>query len=112
MTMPPTMAACLTCGACCQSYRVEFSVYEIDSMGGSVPESLTEVVNGSTCRMKGTGTVPIRCEALSGTVGQSVACTIYAHRPRPCAELQEGTYGCNKARVRHGLAPLGEWLGD
>ena len=111
MTLAPTLPACLTCGACCQSYRVEFSVYELDTMGGTVPEAMTEVVNGSTCRMKGTGTFPVRCEALAGTVGELVTCIIYENRSRPCAELQEGTYGCNKARVRHGLEPLGEWLG-
>ena len=104
-------SACLTCGACCQSYRVEFAVYELEDMGGRVPTALTEVVKGNTCRMRGTGEVPIRCVALQGEVGQAVACTIYLQRPAPCAALQEGSYGCNKARVRHGLAPLGEWLG-
>lgn len=111
MSQQPTLAACLTCGACCQSFRVEFAVYELDDMGGRVPAALTEPVNGSTCRMQGTGTVPIRCVALHGTVGQTVACSIYDRRPRPCAELEEGSYGCNKARARHGLPPLGEWHG-
>ena len=36
------MSACLTCGACCASYRVEFAVYELDELGGSVPAALTE----------------------------------------------------------------------
>ena len=105
------MSACTTCGACCHSYRVEFSVYELDSLGGNVPEALTEAVNGATCRMRGTGTVPIRCVAFEGTVGSRALCRIYALRPRPCAELDEGSYSCNKARVRHGLPPLGAWLG-
>jgi hypothetical protein len=26
--------------------------------------------------------------------------------------LTEGSYACNKARVRHGLPALGEWPGD
>lgn len=105
------MSECVRCGACCHSYRVEFSVYELDVMGGTVPEALTEVVNGATCRMQGTGEVPIRCVALEGPLGERAHCTIYDRRPRPCAELEEGSYGCNKARVRHGLAPLGEWHG-
>jgi Fe-S-cluster containining protein len=112
MSESPTLSACQTCGACCQSYRVEFAVYELDEMGGQVPAALTEVVKGNTCRMRGTGEVPIRCVALQGEVGQWVACGIYLQRPAPCAELQEGTFGCNKARVRHGLPPLGEWLGN
>lgn len=100
------MSACQTCGACCASYRVQFAVYELDELGGPVPAHLTEEVNGVTCRMRGTGEVPIRCVALSGTVGQQVGCTIYLRRPRPCAELTEGSHGCHKARARHGLAPL------
>ncbi|MCB4366425.1 YkgJ family cysteine cluster protein [Hydrogenophaga taeniospiralis] len=102
------MSQCQTCGACCAAYRVQFSVYELDDMGGAVPVTLTETVNGSTCRMRGTGEVPIRCVALSGSVGTAVGCTIYALRPRPCTELQEGSYACNKARQRHGLPPLDE----
>lgn len=106
------MSECVRCGACCHSYRVEFSVYELDSMGGTVPEALTETVNGATCRMRGTGEVPIRCVALDGQLGELALCRIYEQRPHPCAELQEGSYGCNKARVRHGLPPIGEWLGN
>lgn len=106
------MSACTTCGACCHSYRVEFPVYNLDSLGGTVPEVLTETVNGATCRMKGTGELPFRCVALEGTLGERALCRIYTQRPLPCAELDEGSYGCNKARVRHGLSPLGEWLGN
>lgn len=101
------MSACMTCGACCAAYRVEFSVYQLDDAGGSVPAVFTETVNGSTCRMRGTGEVPIRCVALTGTVGDSVACTIYHHRPAPCHELQVGSYACEKARTRHGLPDVG-----
>ncbi len=93
------MSECMRCGACCHSYRVEFSVYELDTVG-------------ATCRMRGTGEVPIRCVALEGQLGELALCRIYEQRPRPCAELQEGSYGCNKARVRHGLPPIGEWLGN
>jgi Fe-S-cluster containining protein len=100
------MSACQTCGACCAAYRVQFAVYELDEAGGSVPAALTEPVNGSTCRMRGTGEVPIRCVALSGTVGTTVGCTIYHQRPAPCHELSEGSYACHKARARHGLPAL------
>jgi hypothetical protein len=100
------MSACQTCGACCASYRVEFAVYELDELGGHVPAALTEPLGGVTCRMQGTGSVPIRCVALMGTVGREVGCNIYAQRPRPCHELTEGTYSCHKARARHGLPPL------
>jgi Fe-S-cluster containining protein len=106
------MSVCQHCGACCAAYRVQFATYELDDAGGSVPTALAEPVNGCTSRMRGTGEVPIRCVALSGTVGQAVGCTIYHQRPAPCRELTEGSHACNKARARHGLAPLGEWLGN
>ena len=104
------MSACQSCGACCAAYRVQFSVYELDDAGGAVPAALTEPVNGSTCRMRGTGEVPIRCVALTGTVGQSVGCSIYPLRAAPCRELTEGSYACDKARARHGLPALGDGL--
>lgn len=104
------MSACTTCGACCAAYRVQFSVYELDDTGGTVPAALTETVNGCTSRMIGTGEVPIRCVALSGTVGQSVGCTIYRQRPAPCRELTEGSFACHKARTRHGLPTIGDGL--
>ena len=36
---------CLSCGACCASFRVDFSVHECDSNGGRVPSGLAEEVN-------------------------------------------------------------------
>lgn len=104
------MSACQACGACCAAYRVQFSVYELDEAGGSVPAALTETVNGCTSRMRGTGEVPIRCVALSGTVGADVGCTIYHQRPAPCRELTAGSHACDKARARHGLPALGDGL--
>ncbi|MFN4121520.1 YkgJ family cysteine cluster protein [Acidovorax sp.] len=99
---------CLACGACCASFRVDFAVYEMVDMGGTVPTHLAMDVNGSTCRMRGTEQVPIRCVALTGEVGAMVACSIYDARPTPCREFTAGDYACHKARARHGLAPLGE----
>lgn len=102
------MLDCQACGACCAAYRVQFGVYELDEAGGGVPAGLTETVNGNTCRMRGTGEVPIRCVALSGTVGVNVGCTIYHHRPAPCRELTAGSHACHKARARHGLPSPGD----
>ena len=100
------MSECVRCGACCAAYRVEFAVYELDTLGGSVPEALTEEVIGAKCRLRGTGEGPIRCVALQGDLGVQVACAIYTHRPAPCHELHEGSHACHKARARHGLPPL------
>ena len=97
---------CTDCGACCATFRVDFAVDELQSEGGSVPDGLTVEVTGRTCRMRGTDHATPRCAALTGNVGQRVACGIYEWRPNPCRELEPGSEGCHKARVRHGLPPL------
>lgn len=99
------MSACTNCGACCASYRVDFSVHELDDLGGQVPAGLAVEVNGSTCRMRGTDHLPARCAALTGRVGELVACGIYEWRPSPCREFEEGSDACQQARTRHGLPP-------
>ena len=96
----------MTCGACCACFRVDFSVYELDSRGGRVPDGLAEEINGNTARMRGTDYVPIRCAALSGTLGQRVGCGIYEWRPSPCHEFEEGSDACARARAKHGMPPL------
>ena len=45
-------------------------------------------------------------ELLEGEGGRAVHCTIYAHRPGPCHELEAGSDACNRARRRHGLAAI------
>jgi uncharacterized protein len=97
---------CQSCGACCASFRVDFSVQELESEGGSVPDGLCVEVTSSTCRMRGTDHSPPRCAALTGKVGEKVACGIYEWRPSPCHELEAGSDGCEKARARHGLPAL------
>lgn len=97
---------CLTCGACCASFRVDFAIYELDDMGGRVPAGLAVQVNGSTCRMRGTDHVPVRCAALTGKVGERAACGIYEWRPAPCREFEAGSHACGIARMRHGMEPL------
>ena len=97
---------CLRCGACCAAYRVDFSVYEMQDEGGTVPQGLAVEVSGTTMRMRGTDHVPTRCAALCGQVGVRASCGIYEWRPNPCRELEPGSFGCEKARARHGLPPL------
>jgi hypothetical protein len=106
MSEAQSIDPCLSCGACCASYRVDFSVYELQSEGGCVPDGLTEWVNDRICRMRGTDHAAIRCAALTGRLGEKVACGIYEWRPAPCHELEVGSLGCQKARARHGLPAL------
>lgn len=75
-------------------------------MGGRVPDGLADAIRDNTARMRGTDYVPVRCAALSGTVGQRVGCGIYEWRPSPCREFAEGSDACDRARARHGLPAL------
>ncbi len=43
------MSDCQQCGACCASYRVDFSVHELDDNGGKVPSGLAVEVNDAIC---------------------------------------------------------------
>lgn len=97
---------CTACGACCAAFRVDFSVFELDSQGGSVPDGLSVEVSSSTSRLRGTDHTPPRCAALTGKIGERVGCGIYEWRPSPCRELEPGSDGCIKARRRHGLPAL------
>lgn len=97
------MFDCQTCGACCASFRVDFSACELDSQGGPVPSGLAVEVNHSTCRMRGTDHSPARCAALTGKVGENVGCGIYEWRPSPCREFEAGSDACLRVRQRHGL---------
>ena len=99
-------ASCVTCGACCASFRVDFSVQECDDQGGRVPAGLADRLNDSLCRMRGTDYQPARCAALTGKLGQKVACGIYEWRPSPCREFAQGSDACQRTRSRHGLGAL------
>jgi Fe-S-cluster containining protein len=101
---------CLSCGACCASFRVDFAVEELGGHGGHVPDGLTVEVTAFTSRMRGTDHARPRCAALTGQLGQRVACGIYEWRPSPCREFEAGSDSCHAARARHGLAPLSDAL--
>ncbi len=99
---------CQSCGACCASFRVDFSVHELLSQGGTVPDGLAVDVNDTLARMRGTDHAPPRCAALTGKLGEKVACGIYEWRSSPCREFEAGSDACARARQRHGLAALAE----
>ena len=100
------MNQCTSCGACCASFRVDFSVEELDENGGSVPAGLTVELTDTLCRMRGTDHTPPRCAALTGQLGVQVSCGIYEWRSSPCREFSEGSDACNRARMRQGLPAL------
>ena len=105
---------CTRCGACCAAFRVDFHHSECEpAMAGGVPDGLALPLTTTLMRMRGTDASPPRCAALAGEIGVAVRCTIYSSRPSPCrdfapyAALGMGEDACDRARVRHGLAPLG-----
>ena len=103
---------CLSCGACCASFRVDFDRSELESEGGRVPDGLAVELTGRLVRLRGTDHAQPRCAALSGKVGVKASCGIHEWRPSPCREFGEraprgiGDDACARARARHGLAPI------
>ncbi len=111
---------CLSCGACCASFRVAFHWSESDHFpGGVTPSHLTEVLDPHRLVMRGTQASAPHCAALQGTVGQRTTCEIYAQRPSPCHELKPAWESglaspqCDRARHLHGMTPLTpeSWIG-
>jgi len=105
--------SCLSCGACCAAFRVDFHRSDLASAERvGVPVALTVALTATLVRMCGTDAAPPRCVALDGEVGATVRCTIYEARPGPCrdfapyAPLGMGDEPCDRARRRHGLPPL------
>ena len=101
---------CQSCGACSAAFRVDFHPAELAggafAWGQGVPPTMTVPVTASIVRLCGTDSAAPRCVALVGTIGQTVACSIYAERPSPCREFDVEHAACNRARQRHGLPPL------
>jgi uncharacterized protein len=97
---------CQNCGACCAAYRVDFSVHETQGHGGTVPDGLSVTLTETLARMRGTDHSPPRCAALVGKIGERASCGIYEWRPAPCHELELGSDGCQRARLKHGLPVL------
>jgi len=104
---------CTRCGACCASFRVDFAREELSSEGGCVPDGLAVTITDHLARLRGTDHARPRCAALVGTVGTAAHCGIHEWRPGPCREFGlraphgVGDEACDRARARHGLAPLG-----
>ncbi|MES2467997.1 MAG: YkgJ family cysteine cluster protein [Verrucomicrobiota bacterium] len=101
---PSTAHPCLSCGACCATFRVSFYWAEAATRG--LPPGLTEKVNPWLSCMAGTNAAAPRCAALEGQIGIRTGCRVYPQRPSPCREVQPGDSQCAKARANHGLPPL------
>lgn len=110
---------CITCGACCNYFKVQFHHYECDLESNPVPEELTQpVFNSEKLVMKGTYKKDPRCVALKGVVGERVTCSIYENRPSCCRDFfasfenGERDFRCEQARTSKGMKPLtlSDWV--
>ena len=103
---------CLSCGACCAFFRVSFHWSETLNESYGVPDALTEKISPHSLAMIGTNQKIIRCQSLSGFIGEEVKCKIYENRPSPCrsfsASFENGEVDerCDRARTGNGLSPL------
>lgn len=119
LTYHTATSPCLTCGACCATFRVSFYWREADDAPeGTVPVRMTENLTPHLRCMAGTNQPQPRCAALIGTVGEAVRCAIYDQRPSVCVAfgvhwendtltvMPEDLERCNQARARWSLPPL------
>lgn len=110
---------CLSCGACCATYRVGLHWSEADpALGGLVPLALTEPLRRHERVMRGTSQANPRCIALDAEIGQRSRCSIHPLRPSACRDVaaswEHGAASdqCDRARHAHGLPVLmpDDWL--
>ncbi|MGV8943483.1 YkgJ family cysteine cluster protein [Thermomonas sp.] len=110
---------CLSCGACCATYRVGLHWSEADpAQGGLVPQALTEPLRRHERAMRGTSQANPHCIALDAEIGRYSRCTIHPLRPSACREVSaswehgEASDQCDRARINHGLPALtpADWI--
>ena len=92
---------CLSCGACCASFRVDFAVQELEGCGGRVPAGLAEPITEQLCRMRGSDYRSPRCAALTGKLSGVEFTTdpVFGFQvPKTCPDVPD-----------HVLDPAGSW---
>ena len=92
---------CQTCGACC-AYSADWPRFALETQAEfeAIPRDYVDDARG-TMRCAGD-----RCVALTGEVGVTTACAIYAVRPEVCRACLPGDASCTLARRRFGLAEI------
>jgi Fe-S-cluster containining protein len=104
-----TLSPCLSCGACCARFRVSYY------WGEAVPEGYYTETTPMFRSLKSTNDSEgrPRCDALTGAIGEAVACGIYSERPSPCHNFKHSYEDggpheprCDEARSKFGLVPL------
>ena len=99
---------CLTCGACCQSLLC-VGVRPSDNVDRELRWDITvETDEGEIVvdRYLKRDPETLACAALGGTIGESVACTIYETRPKMCHHFDAGSDRCHAIRRAFGIEPF------
>jgi Putative zinc- or iron-chelating domain len=93
--------ACASCGACCREGFDLVPVRAREAMARRHPELLVSDRHGLHVPRPGG-----RCRALTGNgeSAQPYRCSVYADRPRACAQFELGGDACLEARRRVGLS--------
>lgn len=104
---------CQTCGACCcniDENRAEGYPWYVEVLRDS-PLVLRPDLRKRYIVFDPAGTPHMRldaagrCVALQGKLGREVRCTVYAHRPFGCRQVQAGDPECLQARRERGIDP-------
>ncbi len=102
---------CATCGACCREAFDSVPVSDDEPIRVARPHLVVDHADG----WRDLARVPsdvhpgrTRCAALTGNgePGSPYRCSVYACRPTPCRELEEGSENCLLARRRVGLSAV------
>jgi len=89
---------CQACGACC-SYSADWPRFTMED-----DEALEKIPERFVARdQRGMRCEGVRCAALSGVVGERVACVVYEVRPDVCRACMPGDPECLMARRACGL---------
>ena len=111
VTKTKTVYDCVTCGACCcnpndnrELSYIDYIEIESDDRILKKPNLLRRLVvldNNLVPHMKLDRYQ--RCAALTGRLGQRVACGIYADRPASCHSFVAGSRRCKQYRRDRGI---------
>lgn len=109
----PSTWDCQACGACCRNLdtnRASGVRYWVEIAPGDKLLTRHDLIRKLVThdrhrvphlRMTHEGV----CEALRGTIGQKVRCSIYHQRPSPCRRVMPGDETCLKTRAAQGIEP-------
>jgi len=94
-------SVCRSCGACCAHSETwpRFTLESAAELDAIAPALVRADGGGMRC-------IGNRCAALTGEVGVSTGCAIYADRPLVCRDCLPASEECRVARNGIGLPPI------